>query len=257
MDSYEGDNEDPLSLHKYLYCQDNSINGIDPSGHDGDFVSTMGSMAINSIMSGMAMSATLRAYDSAKAFCAGQALGAIAEDAAIGMGEDALLNVATMGLSKITAIRKAGQIFTRAVNSVWALDKFTRGIEIERKILGRTPRTPDLSRVPNFPVIDDFSDNVATSIKSIDLTAKSYQNASAMNGVLARYAKALSNFPGALRGGIRVEGSEISERKLLIVIEPGAATQMQADAIIAFKQTAAQKWPNIKVDVIEYTFEMK
>jgi hypothetical protein len=32
MDSYEGDNEDPLSLHKYLYCQADSENMTDPSG---------------------------------------------------------------------------------------------------------------------------------------------------------------------------------------------------------------------------------
>ena len=32
-DSYAGNNEDPLSLHKYLYCQNNPVNKIDPSGH--------------------------------------------------------------------------------------------------------------------------------------------------------------------------------------------------------------------------------
>jgi RHS repeat-associated protein len=32
MDSYEGSNQDPLSLHKYLYCQNNPVMGIDPSG---------------------------------------------------------------------------------------------------------------------------------------------------------------------------------------------------------------------------------
>jgi RHS repeat-associated protein len=35
-DTSEGDNEDPLSLHKYLYCQADPVNGIDPSGHDDD-----------------------------------------------------------------------------------------------------------------------------------------------------------------------------------------------------------------------------
>ena len=34
MDTYDGNNEDPLSLHKYLYCQGNPIMGFDPSGHD-------------------------------------------------------------------------------------------------------------------------------------------------------------------------------------------------------------------------------
>jgi len=35
MDTFAGNNEDPLSLHKYLYCQGNPVNRIDPSGHDG------------------------------------------------------------------------------------------------------------------------------------------------------------------------------------------------------------------------------
>jgi len=36
--SADGDywsNEDPLSLHKYLYCKGNPVNKVDPSGHDG------------------------------------------------------------------------------------------------------------------------------------------------------------------------------------------------------------------------------
>ncbi len=33
LDTYAGNNEDPLSLHKYLYAADDPINRIDPSGH--------------------------------------------------------------------------------------------------------------------------------------------------------------------------------------------------------------------------------
>ncbi|HWD21489.1 MAG TPA: RHS repeat-associated core domain-containing protein [Verrucomicrobiae bacterium] len=33
MDSYEGRQEEPLSLHKYLYCQADAVNNDDPSGH--------------------------------------------------------------------------------------------------------------------------------------------------------------------------------------------------------------------------------
>jgi RHS repeat-associated protein len=48
MDTYEGNNEDPLSLHKYLYCQGNPVDMKDPSGHDGELGSlavTMGGVA--------------------------------------------------------------------------------------------------------------------------------------------------------------------------------------------------------------------
>ncbi len=34
-DTYAGNNEDPLSLHKYLYVCDNPVNMVDPSGQDG------------------------------------------------------------------------------------------------------------------------------------------------------------------------------------------------------------------------------
>ena len=34
-DTEEGDQEDPLSLHKYLYCRGNPVNLSDPSGYDG------------------------------------------------------------------------------------------------------------------------------------------------------------------------------------------------------------------------------
>jgi len=33
MDTFEGNRQDPLSLHKYLYCHADPVNGVDPSGH--------------------------------------------------------------------------------------------------------------------------------------------------------------------------------------------------------------------------------
>lgn len=33
MDTFEGENEDPLSLHKYLYARDDPANEVDPSGN--------------------------------------------------------------------------------------------------------------------------------------------------------------------------------------------------------------------------------
>ena len=44
-DSFEGSQTDPLSLHKYLYCHDNPLNRIDPSGHE-DIIATVGNLAL-------------------------------------------------------------------------------------------------------------------------------------------------------------------------------------------------------------------
>lgn len=45
-DTFAGNNEDPLSLHKYLYAEDNPVNGIDPSGHDFDLPTTLGAISV-------------------------------------------------------------------------------------------------------------------------------------------------------------------------------------------------------------------
>ncbi|MEN6309508.1 MAG: Tox-REase-5 domain-containing protein [Anaerohalosphaeraceae bacterium] len=49
LDPYAGNMQDPQSLHKYLYCHANPVNGIDPSGEFGDF-SLVGSLAVMAIM---------------------------------------------------------------------------------------------------------------------------------------------------------------------------------------------------------------
>ena len=41
MDSYEGNLDEPTSLHRYLYCQANPSNSSDPSGNDPDMPSLM------------------------------------------------------------------------------------------------------------------------------------------------------------------------------------------------------------------------
>jgi RHS repeat-associated protein len=41
MDSYEGEDEEPLSLHKYLYAGGDSVSKSDPSGHDFTIVEAL------------------------------------------------------------------------------------------------------------------------------------------------------------------------------------------------------------------------
>jgi RHS repeat-associated protein len=53
MDSFEGGQEDPLTLHKYLYCLANPINNRDPNGHE-----------IEGAMTGMSLDFSLNSFTS-------------------------------------------------------------------------------------------------------------------------------------------------------------------------------------------------
>jgi RHS repeat-associated protein len=46
MDTHEGSQADPLSLHKYLYAANNPVNMVDPSGHEGNLITTLKVTAI-------------------------------------------------------------------------------------------------------------------------------------------------------------------------------------------------------------------
>ena len=50
VDSYEGNSEDPQSLHKYLYAQNNPVNGSDASGNDFDMDFSLGSALGSSVL---------------------------------------------------------------------------------------------------------------------------------------------------------------------------------------------------------------
>jgi len=60
MDTYEGDDENPLSLHKYLYASGNPVNRIDPSGND-DMADVGMAMAVGITLDAMPSSAMVGA----------------------------------------------------------------------------------------------------------------------------------------------------------------------------------------------------
>ena len=57
MDGDYWNNEDPLSLHKYLYAQDDPVDGIDPSGND-DIGDVLGAMDISAGLDALNMAVT-------------------------------------------------------------------------------------------------------------------------------------------------------------------------------------------------------
>jgi RHS repeat-associated protein len=100
MDTYAGDNEDPLSLHKYLYVWGNPVNHIDPSGHDlGDLILSM-SIQASMMAVRFAPVITVARYAAATIFVAGMTFDQEFRDNAMAMGPDALMSTA----SEVTAV---------------------------------------------------------------------------------------------------------------------------------------------------------
>ena len=102
MDTSEGNNNDPLSLHKYLYCEGNPVNMVDPSGHDGDLITFEISSSIGASMDAMYNGGVLTVYNALKATINGvqanesaqQILTDYLVDTAIGVGVGVAVGVA-------------------------------------------------------------------------------------------------------------------------------------------------------------------
>lgn len=105
---------------------------------------------------------------------------------------------------------------THPNSNVWSLRPFERGVEIEN-FLGR-------NLVQNFPTIDRFVRGTATSIKTLDLNAKTYQNANRLQSTVQGYIDGLANWTGQLtpHGGVTISPSQITGRVVELGIPVGA-----------------------------------
>jgi RHS repeat-associated protein len=115
--------------------------------------------------------------------------------------------------------------------SVWRLNPYDRGVAIEN-MLGRSPFLAQ-----NFPVIDRFENGVATSIKSMDLTLKSYQNLGTLERTVRGYVTTVANWQGANWAGYRIDVTQIQGREVLLAI-PQGASQAQMGTLLQLQQWA-------------------
>ena len=89
-----------------------------------------------------------------------------------------------------------------------------------------------------FRTIDNFTDGVATSIKSIDLNAATYQDAARLTYRLNEYVDKLGEYEGGSLQTTTVKLSDISDRVLSLVVPKGAMTEVQDAAIEAARARA-------------------
>jgi von Willebrand factor type A domain/Bacterial TSP3 repeat len=81
----------------------------------------------------------------------------------------------------------------------WLLSPLQRGRVLEAKIAPTIPGTPLLGNYPSFDVFD-FATGKATSIKSLDLDAKTYRDIAAFERRVERCITQMKGFKGAPRG---------------------------------------------------------
>ncbi|NLK01544.1 MAG: hypothetical protein GX314_00530 [Clostridiaceae bacterium] len=98
-------------------------------------------------------------------------------------------------------------------DDIWSLSNFTRGQIFRDKYGANLPF--------NFPVIAAWDGMTATAIKSIDLTAPSYNSSSYTTAQLERHLINLANFQGAKltsKGREYLVPAQISRKQLILVI---------------------------------------
>ena len=161
-----------------------------------------------------------------------------------------------VGSYSLKTIKAGTKIVSRAdeyvKTGVWAMEKFSRGWEIEKALGGM---------MNNFPTIDKFvssgikdGDTIlssVTSIKSIDITAHTYKKAGALRRTLESYVDALKRFGETTYKGVTYVLEENVKKILEVAIPPVSMSAEQA-AVFEYIQTyAAQNDITLIVRIVE------
>ena len=113
--------------------------------------------------------------------------------------------------------------------AAWELGWAARGLYFSEQLGANLP--------PTFPVIDSWLDGVVTSIKSIDLRAATYQDASRLTYRLNSYVNALIFYDGGKLELLNIS-PVITGRVLSLAIPKGSLTAAQRAAIEAARARA-------------------
>src|SRR6185312_12441320 len=121
----------------------------------------------------------------------------------------------------------------RARSEFWKLGWSARGFAIHEAMGGNLPWW--------FKGIDDFTEGVATSFKTIDLDAATYQSPQNLTSTINRYVNKLAAFNGKSYTGYEVRAQQITGRTLKLVTPEGSMTATQKTAIDAAIERAKSR----------------
>jgi hypothetical protein len=129
-------------------------------------------------------------------------------------------------------------------SEVWKYGWARRGLEIDKVFR-------DGSLPPLFKTIDNFVNGTATSIKSIDLRAATYQIPPLLASRLDQYLDKLADFDGGSLLNKTILPGETKSRVLLLVVPKGAMTEGQRMQRIVIESARARaRMLNDPVDLV-------
>ncbi len=140
-------------------------------------------------------------------------------------------------------LKALDDLANRLSNSAWPMPPVLRGFDLEARMGGNLP--------PGFPTIDkfDWSTGLATSIKTVNLASKTYQDPARLERLLMKYVDKMAAFKGAFRGGFTIVEAEVKMRVLHLAV-PRLATEGQQSVLDSMLAYAAERGVELKTEVI-------
>ena len=114
---------------------------------------------------------------------------------------------------------------------VWKLGWAERGRRINKQF-------GDNSFPDNYPTIDKIPDGAATSVKSMDLNATTYQKETSLTYRLEIYVAKVREFDGAYWGGKDISDTDIDGRAVHLIVPKGSMTEAQRIIIERVRERA-------------------
>jgi hypothetical protein len=130
-------------------------------------------------------------------------------------------------------------------SEVWKYGWARRGREIHDQL-------SDGSLPPLFRTIDNFAEGIATSLKSIDLNAVTYQDAARLTYRLNQYINKLSDYDGGSLLNKTILPGETKDRVLSLIVPKAAMTKEQLIVIEAARTRAKMKDNPVDLVVTEW-----
>ena len=156
---------------------------------------------------------------------------------------DACTKAGTWFVASITDAKPCAEIIMKPTNAIIRIPcTKTSSASCHLKI----PAADNTAKPTKPPRIIESEYNCATSVKTMNLGAKSYSKGNAVYSQLSKYIDALAGFNGKEWAGNVVKGSDIKSKVLEVGI-PRGATSAQVQQINKAIETAASK--NIQMNV--------